>query len=651
MKHLFNIRLALTAVALAFAGATFTACEEDIEITNNTTNPWGELDGIFGGVRSAAGAKMGTTLTLKNGKDATGHVYFELSKAAEQDTKVTFKIDQKALDEYNEANGTNYDMYQGVTLENNGITTIAAGKRKSEMLAVNIPAGQAQNTAAVAITATADNGTTVASNNASYVYLIKSIGNVKYDRDIKNIVYVEVNNESPLNAGEYMMGDHPFFDIVSIFAANINLDKDGAPYISCNEQTKYVLQNADKIIRPLQEKGIRVHLSILGNHDDAGMRSLTEEGARTFAKELKAYADIYGLDGFDFDDEYSSYAGDDAAEKYKGTSSAVVSSLTECTPENYTRFLQICREVMPKEEDGLTFGIYWYTETDHPKGDEVEDLIDYAVYGSYGRFQTYSGQDIAKELQAPYAITLVGEDNGAPAQVSINNSYLDEVKNTGYKYFAFYNLKAKRRYMTYFNKVANRLWNRNVTWTGKYFDRTDMTPKQSPAAPTYESYLGEWTATPSAGLYYYYDGDTPKWWDWTSAPAFDITIEEDVPGESYKVYGWDGKDFTKEHPFIMTYDEEGTTYCTTQTIGSDNGITYAMSQATYQSNPPLWLAVPPISELTFVLETSFDGSMVYMCGPGKRYGFNLFEEQGDTYSSVEDVRSPHSSGAYILVRK
>lgn len=655
MKHLFNIRLALTAVALAFAGATFTACEDDIEITNNTTNPWGELDGTFGGVRSAAGAKMGTTLTLKNGKGATGHVYFELSKAAEQNTKVTFKIDQKALDEYNEANGTNYDMYQGVTLENGGITTIAAGKRKSEMLAVNIPAGQAQNTSAVAITATAENGATVASNNASYVYLVKSIGNVTYDRDIKNIVYIEVNNENPLNAGEYMMGDQPFFDIVSIFAANINLDKDGAPYIFCNEQVTYVLHNADKIIRPLQEKGIKVHLSILGNHDDAGMRSLTEEGAKTFAKELKAYADIYGLDGFDFDDEYSSYAGEDGAKKYKGTSSAVVSRFNECTPQNYTRFLQVCREVMPKGEGGLTFGIYWYdikTDADHPKGNEVENLIDYAVYGTYGKFHTYS-QDIAEELQAPYGITLVGEDSGAPAQISINNSHLDKVKNDGYKYLAFYNLKAKHRYMTYFNKIASKLWNTNVTWTGNYFDRTEMTPKQSPAAPTYESYLGKWTATPSAGLYYYYDGNTPKWWDWTSAPAFDITIEENVAGESYKVYGWDGKDFTKEHPFIMNYDEEGTTYCTTQDIGSDNGTTYAMSQATYQDDPDplLWLAVPPISELTFVLETSFDGSMVYMCGPGKRYGFNLFEKEGDTYTSVEDIRSPHSSGAYILVRK
>ena len=170
--------------------------------------------------------------------------------------------------------------------------------------------------------------------------------------------YIEVNNENPLNAGEYTLSNgEPFFDIVSIFAANINLDSDGKPYIYCNEQVSYVLHNADKIIRPLQEKGIKVHLSILGNHDDAGMRSLSEAGAKAFAKELKYYVDIYGLDGIDFDDEYYSYAeGSFKGSAQSGT--GVVASTAECTPENYTNLLKACREELPKEE-GIAFGIYY----------------------------------------------------------------------------------------------------------------------------------------------------------------------------------------------------------------------------------------------------------------------------------------------------
>ena len=278
MKHI-SFKLAFMAVVLAFAGTTFTACEDDIEITNGTTNPWENVDGQFGAVRSAAGAKMGATLTTKNGESATGHVYFELSKVAEQDTKVTFKIDADALTAYNAANGTNYTAYEGATLSNNGEVTIPAGKRISDYIDVNIPAGKSGN--AVAITATADNGVTISSNNSTYIYQVKSVTYPQHNKAIKNLCYIEVNNENPLNAGEYTLSNgEPFFDIVSIFAANINLDSDGKPYIYCNEQVTYVLHNADKIIRPLQEKGIKVHLSILGNHDDAGMRSLSEEGAK-----------------------------------------------------------------------------------------------------------------------------------------------------------------------------------------------------------------------------------------------------------------------------------------------------------------------------------------------------------------------------------
>ena len=35
------------------------------------------------------------------------------------------------------------------------------------------------------------------------------------------------------------------------------------------------------------------------------MGNLSEAAAKDFAKELKAYLDIYGLDGIDFDDEYT----------------------------------------------------------------------------------------------------------------------------------------------------------------------------------------------------------------------------------------------------------------------------------------------------------------------------------------------------------
>ena len=376
----------------------------------------------LGSVRSAAGAKIGTTLTIRNGKAAIGYVYFELDTVANMDTRVTFAIDPEALEAYNKVNGTNYTAYEGVSLSNGGVATVPAGQLRSDYVAVSVPAGGNGN--AVAITAVADQGGSVSSKNEAFIYQVAVLDALVYDKAIKNLCYIEVNNDNPLNAGEYTLSDgKPFFDIVSVFAANINLNAEGMPYIHCNDQVTFVLEHADEIIRPLQEKGIKVHLSILGNHDDAGMRSLSAEGAEAFAKELKMYADIYGFDGFDFDDEYSSYAENN----FKGSAQSgrgVVASLAECTSANYTKLMEACRKLLPKGES--TFGIYWYIDDDQPVGENLEELIDYAVYGAYGAFDEYRQQDISNAIEAPYAITLSGLDaTGEMKAVSVNEKYLN----------------------------------------------------------------------------------------------------------------------------------------------------------------------------------------------------------------------------------
>lgn len=660
MKHLFNIRLALMAVALAFAGGTFTACEDDIEITNgSSTNPWGELDGTFGSVRSAAGAKMGTTLTLKNNSGATGYVYFELSKVSEQNTTVTFKVDEDALKEYNAANGTSYNMYPGVTLESGGSTTIAAGKRKSDLLAVNIPGGQTGENLAVAITATADNGTTIASNNASYVYLIKKVQIPTYPaRDVKNMVYVEVNNQNPLNAGEYTLGDgnEPFFDIVSLFAANINLDKDGTPYVSLNEQTAFVLHNADKIIRPLQEKGIKVHLSILGNHDDAGMRSLSDEGAKAFAKELKAYADIYGLDGFDFDDEYSSYSK--RGNEFKGSSPAVVRSKEECTPERYANLMNECRQLMPKESN-IALGIYWYTGSDYPKSDNVaiKDIVDYAVYGLYGNFVNINLSDYPATMQAPYAITLAGAstNNGSPIGINSNPDYLDRVKNENYGMFAFYNLNISRNATRVFNEMSEVIYGEQVKWSGKYYERTEFAPKTGKKAD-YNDYLGTWTIKGSKSLKL--KGNK---WEQGEAQSFTINIIEDEKDKSYKVYGWDGREETQQYPFQLIYDNGAIKIASPQTIhnpNDDDGNEWVMSFASARGSN--WNPQTVVNEYVFKGEIAPNGTLMLLDYKSaaatsdmkneSSYAFNLFKKVGDTYQPAIKAEKERLAGWYILSR-
>lgn len=547
MKYTRFIKSSFWIALLACTSNVFTACEDDITISSEN-NSFGNIEGNFGYVKSAAGAKALTAIAINGDKHGTGHLYFELNKATNKDITVTFKVDESALNTYNQVNGTNYPMYptDKLSLENEGITTIPAGKRKSSSVELDIqPGGTIGTRYAVAVSATASDGIETSSNNESYIYLVTpqaTLPNTEKGR-VKTICYIEVNNENILNAGEYTMENSkkPFFDIVNVFAANIRLNEEGKPYVHCNPQVTFVLENADKLIRPLQQKGIKVHLTILGDHTPAGMRSLGDEAAKDFAKELKSYVDIYGFDGISFDDEWSNY------EQVGGHPGLVVPS-----QEQYSRLIYECRQIMPDKQ----IGVYWCKqENSEPsinyplgeiEGKDVNDLLDYTVFGNYNLWNELSHID--KTKQCPYAIN-VTEDNFYP-----NSVYLSKIKNE-WGYFAIYNLKASKVYSSKFNEIGQTLYNDNIIWTEQVYGRTDFTPSRSSAIKDYNYYLGNWKI--STAQQYNWTGS--KWENKFSKMEFNIRIEENIKNESYYVYGWApyGK-LLEQYPLTMLYTNSDT---------------------------------------------------------------------------------------------
>lgn len=547
MKYTRFIKSSFWIALLACTSNVFTACEDDITISSEN-NSFGNIEGNFGYVKSAAGAKALTAIAINGDKHGTGHLYFELNKATNKDITVTFKVDESALNTYNQVNGTNYPMYptDKLSLENEGITTIPAGKRKSSSVELDIqPGGTIGTRYAVAVSATASDGIETSSNNESYIYLVTpqaTLPNTEKGR-VKTICYIEVNNENILNAGEYTMENSkkPFFDIVNVFAANIRLNEEGKPYVHCNPQVTFVLENADKLIRPLQQKGIKVHLTILGDHTPAGMRSLGDEAAKDFAKELKSYVDIYGFDGISFDDEWSNY------EQVGGHPGLVVPS-----QEQYSRLIYECRQIMPDKQ----IGVYWCKQENgepsinYPLGEiegkDVNDLLDYTVFGNYNLWNELSHID--KTKQCPYAIN-VTEDNFYP-----NSVYLSKIKNE-WGYFAIYNLKASKVYSSKFNEIGQILYNDNIIWTEQVYGRTDFTPSRSSAIKDYNYYLGNWKI--STAQQYNWTGS--KWENKFSKMEFNIRIEENIKNESYYVYGWApyGK-LLEQYPLTMLYTNSDT---------------------------------------------------------------------------------------------
>ena len=162
---------------------------------------------------------------------------------------------------------------------------------------------------------------------------------------IKTLAYVEVNRANPLNAGSYAMAKmdkdasgklvpvlnadgspvmQPLFDYVVIFAANIRqrdcsletgephgCTKKG-PHVHLNENVRYLLDNRQTYIKPLQDKGIKVLLGLLGDHDGIGFGYMNAGQLETFAADLKSTLQTYNLDGIDIDEEWSTKEGEPA---------------------------------------------------------------------------------------------------------------------------------------------------------------------------------------------------------------------------------------------------------------------------------------------------------------------------------------------------
>ena len=121
---------------------------------------------------------------------------------------------------------------------------------------------------------------------------------------------MEVNNTNPLNNMSYTLAESgkPLFDVVVLFSSNIKYNEEtGRVFLHHNENNSAIFNNCAKYIKPLQERGIKVLLSVLGGGDRSGLRSLGPEAAKEFAREIKYTCDAYDLDGVFFDDEYSSY--------------------------------------------------------------------------------------------------------------------------------------------------------------------------------------------------------------------------------------------------------------------------------------------------------------------------------------------------------
>ncbi|MFH8410237.1 endo-beta-N-acetylglucosaminidase H [Streptomyces sp. NPDC018019] len=241
-----------------------------------------------------------------------------------------------------------------------------------------------------------------------------------------SVAYVEVNDHSMLNVGKYTLanGGGNAFDVAVIFAANINYNTDTkTAYLHFNQNVQRVLDNVATEVRPLQHKGIKVVLSVLGNHQGAGFANFpSQQAASAFAKQLSDAVAKYGLDGIDFDDEYAKYGTNGTGRPNSSSFVHLVTALRANMPDKIISLYNI-----GPSASRLSYG-----------GVNISSKFDYAWNPYYGTWQV-PGIALPKSKLSPAAVEI-----GRTAQSTAADLARRTVRE-GYGVYLTYNLDGTDR--------------------------------------------------------------------------------------------------------------------------------------------------------------------------------------------------------------
>lgn len=260
----------------------------------------------------------------------------------------------------------------------------------------------------------------------------------------KLTTYVETNDINPLNMGEYYFtGTNPkdyVVDHVVLFASNIRGTKTTVELYHNNNQS-HILANVNTLVRPLQDKGIKVLLGLLGDHTGIGFANLTSAQIDSFAQQLADCVTTYGLDGVDFDDEYAEYG------KISGTPSP--------SGTIFSQLIVRLRELMPNK---LITAFYFGAAKSFNQ--DALDALDYMWPDFSFNQPAPAGFPVSKWARMSIQYTL-----NIPADTYIQ-ACASTYPSTGAGAIMMFNVRDNDA-SGKMNKFASRVWGgKTVSWTG-----------------------------------------------------------------------------------------------------------------------------------------------------------------------------------------
>lgn len=368
---------------------------------------------------------------LSSEPEYTSTLKLVLENPAPADLEVALTLDPDFLTEYaflhEDIDCTNLDA---ASVNFSGKLLVKAGETESSPVTVTLNTASAAMQVNYLIPVVVDEAKcpealvfTSASKRVNY--LLKK----KLPKEIKNVVYLEVNNTNPLNMLEYKLEDgSPFFDVVILFAANVNYDGDrDVVYLHNNPNVQALLDDTDIYLQPLREAGMEVQLGLLPNHTAAGLVNLSDKGAQMFAYDVANACATYKLDGASLDEEYRSGSSNSDLFKYPYNGLNLCYFLKQEFAEQCAWPCQVSlfdynwTGKSPIEINGVTY--------------DPSELIDFYVANYYGSSYPWSGTNFTLKNCSGASI----ECNLGYS--SVNETSARNMKNNGYgwcMWFAFH---------------------------------------------------------------------------------------------------------------------------------------------------------------------------------------------------------------------
>lgn len=381
MKYNKFIKVQLFTLLFTSVGCMFTSCEENIEVGRIDENNYTTTNEVMGYVMDSNGKRAISNAEFRS----TGitEIILNTSQKASQDCKAQISYDPSILEDYNTKHDAKYEAFPetSVTISEEGTFSLTKGNSRSNTLQVSYQSSEAlssEKSYVIPLKVTTKSGDLkLTEEESSFLIFVKDLTGIPdcaKSTGIKIISCMEVNDTNPLNNLCFTLKSNgkPLVDMLILFSANINYNAEtGRVYVYNNENVQHLLDYRTKYLKPLQDRGMKIVLGILGNHDRSGVANLADNTAKAFAKELKAVCDAYHLDGVFFDDEYSAYQSP-APEGFVSPSSAAASRL--------------CYEVKQAMPDRLVCAYVYGATSRLPdiEGQTSGQFVDYGIqdYGA-----------------------------------------------------------------------------------------------------------------------------------------------------------------------------------------------------------------------------------------------------------------------------